>query len=59
MFWNWVFFILYSVGTVCSIASMGRAEKTSDKLFRVAIASVLYILTNLYGVVIMIEILGI
>lgn len=59
MFWNWVFFILYSVGTVCSIANMGRAEKTSDKLFRVAIASVLYILTNFYGVVIMIEILGI
>lgn len=59
MFWNWVFFILYSVGTVCSIANMGTVEKTRDKLFRVAIASVLYILTNLYGVVIMIEILGI
>ena len=59
MFWNWVFFILYSVGTVCSIADMGKVEKIKDKLFRVAIASVLYILTNLYGVVIMIEILGI
>lgn len=59
MFWNWVFFILYSVGTVCSIANMGKAEKIGDKLFRVAIASILYILTNFYGVIIMIEILGI
>lgn len=59
MVWNWIFFILYSIGAVCSIANMSTVQKTGDRLFRMTIATVLYILTNFYGTIIMIELLGI
>lgn len=59
MFWNWFFFILYSLGTVCAISNMGKAEKLSDKIFRMSIATLMFVLSTLYSVMIVITTLGI
>ena len=45
MFWSWFFFILYSLGTVCAISNMGKAEKLSDKIFKMSLAT----LTGFYA----------
>lgn len=49
MFWNWLLFILYSLGTVCSISNMGKATKTGDKIFRMLVATGMFMLTVMYG----------
>ena len=59
MFWNWAFFILYSLGTVCSISNMGKAEKLSDKIFRMSLATLMFVASVMYGFMIMITTLGI
>ena len=59
MFWNWFFFILYSLGTVCAISNMGKAEKLSDKIFRMSLAALMLISSIMYGIMIMITALGI
>ena len=59
MFWNWFFFILYSLGTVCSISNMGKAEKLSDKIFRMSLATLMFVASVMYGIMIMITTLGI
>ena len=59
MFWNWFFFILYSLGAVCAISNMGKAEKLGDKIFRMSLATVMFVFSILYGVMITITFLGI
>ena len=59
MFWNWFFFILYSLGTVCAISNMGKVEKLSDKIFRMSLATLMFVSSVMYGVMIMITTLGI
>ena len=59
MFWNWFFFILYSLGTVCAISNMGKAEKLRDKIFRMSLATLMFVSSVMYGIMIMITTLGI
>ena len=59
MFCNWFFFILYSLGTVCAISNMGKAEKLSDKIFKMSLATLMFVSSVMYGVMIMITTLGI
>jgi hypothetical protein len=49
MFWNWFFFISYSLATVCSIANMSKAKDTWGKIFRMIMATLMFILSILYG----------
>ncbi len=59
MFWNWAFFILYSLGTVCAISNMRKAEKLGEKIFRMSLATLLFVASIMYGIMIMITTLGI
>ena len=59
MFWNWFFFILYSLGTVCSVSNMGKAEKLIDKIFRMSLATLMFVFSIMYGTMIIITTLGI
>jgi hypothetical protein len=59
MFWNWFFFILYALGTVCAISNMRKAEKLGDKIFRMSLAALMLISFVMYGLMIMITVLGI
>ena len=49
MFWNWFFFIAYGVATVCAIANMSKAKDIWSKIFRMAIATTMLIITILHG----------
>lgn len=53
MFWDWFSFIAYSVATVCAIANMSKAKDTWSKIFRMAIATAMLVVTILHGNVIM------
>lgn len=57
MFWNWFFFISYSVATVCAIANMPKAKDTWDKIFRMAMATGMFIMSILYGNVMLVAML--
>lgn len=59
MFWNWFFFILYSLGTVCAISNMGKAEKLTDKIFRMSLATLMFVSSLMYSIIIMNTTLGI
>ena len=59
MSWNWFFFILYSLGTVCAISNMGKAEKLGEKIFRMSLATLMFVISVLHGIIIMITTLGI
>lgn len=49
MFWNWFFFISYSTATVCSIANMSKGKDIWSKIFRMAMATIMLIMSILYG----------
>lgn len=53
MFWNWFFFIGYSLATVCSIANMSKAKDIWSKIFRMTIATAMLAMTILYSSVIL------
>lgn len=57
MFWNWFFFISYSVATVCAIANMSRGKDLWGKIFRMIIATVMFIMSILYGNVMLVAML--
>jgi hypothetical protein len=59
MFWNWFFFILYSLGTVCAISNMRKAEKLGEKIFRMSLATLMFVVSVMYGIMLMITMLGI
>ena len=59
MFWSWFFFIMYSLGAVCAINNMGKAEKLGDKIIRMSIATLMLVSSIIYGIMIMITTLGI
>ena len=49
MFWNWFFFISYSVATVCAIANMSKDEDIWSKIFRMVLATAMLVMSILYG----------
>ena len=57
MFWNWFFFISYSVATVCGIANMSKAKDTWGKIFRMSMATAMFIMSILYGNVMLVAML--
>ena len=57
MFWNWFFFISYSVATVCAIANMSKAKDIWGKIFRMAMATGMFIMSILYGNVMLVAML--
>ena len=57
MFWNWFFFISYSVATVCGIANMSKAKDIWGKIFRMGMATCMFIMSILYGNVMLVAML--
>lgn len=57
MFWNWFFFISYSVATVCAIANMSKGKDLWGKIFRMTIATAMFIMSILYGNVMLVAML--
>ena len=57
MFWNWFFFIFYSVATVCAIANMSKSKDVWGKIYRMFIATVMFIMSILYGNVMLVAML--
>ena len=49
MFWNWFFFISYSVATVCAIANMSNGKDIWNKIFRMIMATIMFITSIMYG----------
>jgi hypothetical protein len=49
MFWDWFFFISYSAATVCAIANMSKGKDIWGKIFRMAMATVMFVMSILYG----------
>lgn len=49
MFWNWFFFIAYSMAAVCAIANMSKAEDIWGKIFQMFMATGMFIMSILYG----------
>lgn len=49
MFLDWLFLIIYCLGTVCSIANMTKAQNLSRKITRMLLAAGMLMITILYG----------
>lgn len=59
MFWNWLFYIVYCLGSVCATTNMNDAKTKGEKIFRMSIAALMHALSIFYGCAILIELLGI
>ena len=57
MFWNWFFFIIYAIATVCAIANMTKAKSIWNKIGKMVIAGAMLVMTILYGNVMLVAML--
>ena len=57
MFWDWFFFIAYSMATVCAIANMSKDEDLWSKIFRMVLATAMLIMSILRGNMILVAML--
>lgn len=47
---NLIMFLICSIGTVCSIANMVKAEDLSTKIYRIISSTCMFIVSFYYGV---------
>ena len=57
MFWDWFFFIGYSMATVCAIANMSKDKDLRSKIFRMVLATAMLIMSILRGNMILVAML--